>query len=119
MQKVSKSKTLSIRVTPENKELLLQNKAIFDTAIKTSLELSVGCIIAKKECFIIKGLDYNIMIFTDDEIVVLKTKTETKAVQFRDITVGDYGRLQTFAKQNPKYSANLIYKFKTLIENGN
>ena len=35
------------------------------------------------------------------------------------LTVGDYGKLQKFAKQNPTYSHNLIYKFKTLIENGN
>jgi len=109
----------NIYVNEQQKKLLEQNPEALKLGLKTALELSVGCILAKKECYIIKGLDYNIMIFTDDEIVVLKTKTETKAVQFRDITVGDYGRLQTFAKQNPNYSANLIYKFKTLIENVN
>lgn len=109
----------NIYVTEQQKKLLEQNPEALKLGLKTALELSVGCIIAKKECYIIKGLDYNIMIFTDDEIVILKTKTETKAVQFRDITVGDYGRLQTFAKQNPNYSPNLVYKFKTLIENGN
>ena len=109
----------NIYVNEQQKKLLEQNPEALKLGLKTALELSVGCIIAKKECYIIKGLDYNILIFTDDEIVVLKTKTETKAVQFRDITVGDYGRLQTFAKQNPNYTANLIYKFKTLIENGN
>ena len=109
----------NIYVNEQQKKLLEQNPEALKLGLKTALELSVGCIIAKKECYIIKGLDYNIMIFTDDEIVVLKTKTETKAVQFRDITVGDYGRLQTFAKQNPNYSANLVYKFKSLIENGN
>ena len=109
----------NIYVNEQQKKLLEQNPEALKLGLKTALELSVGCIIAKKECYIIKGLDYNIMIFTDDEIIILKTKTETKAVQFRDITVGDYGRLQTFAKQNPNYTANLIYKFKTLIENGN
>jgi len=109
----------NIYVNEQQKKLLEQNPEALKLGLKTALELSVGCIIAKKECYIIKGLDYNIMIFTDDEIVVLKTKTETKAVPFKDITVGDYGRLQTFAKQNPNYSANLVYKFKSLIENGN
>ena len=116
---MQKSKQKNIRVTPEQWELLKQNPKAFDIAVKNALELSVGCMLANKECYTIKGLDYNIFIFTDDEIVVLKTKTETKAVQFRDITVGDYGRLQTFAKQNPNYTANLVYKFKSLIENGN
>jgi len=109
----------NIYVNEQQKKLLEQNPEALKLGLKTALELSVGCIIVKKECYIIKGLDYNIMIFTDDEIVVLKTKTETKAVPFKDITVGDYGRLQTFAKQNPNYSANLVYKFKSLIENGN
>ena len=109
----------NIYITEEQKKLLEQNPEALKLGLKTALELSVGCIIAKKECYIIKGQDYDIMIFTDDEIVVLKTRTETKAVPFRDITLGDYGKLQKFAKQNPTYSHNLIYKFKTLIENGN
>ena len=109
----------NIYVTEQQKKLLEQNPEALKLGLKTALELSVGCIIAKKECYIIKGLDYNIMIFTDDEIVVLKTKELTKAVPFKDITVGDFGKLQTFAKQNPTYSQNLVYKFKSLLENGN
>ena len=109
----------NIYVNEQQKKLLEQNPEALKLGLKTALELSVGCILAKKECYIIKGLDYNIMIFTDDEIVALKTKTETKAIPFRDITVGDYGKLQTFAKENPNYTANIVYKFKSLIENGN
>ena len=116
---MSKSKQKNIRVTPEQWELLEQNPEALKLGLKTALELSVGCVLASKECYTIKGLDYDIMIFTDDEIVVLKTKELTKAVPFKDITVGDFGKLQTFAKQNPTYSQNLVYKFKSLLENGN
>ena len=109
----------NIYITEEQKKLLEQNPNALKLGLKTALELSIGCMLTEIECYIIKGKNYNIYIMKNENIVVLKSGEEIKAHECKPMTVDDYGKLQTFAKQNPTYSPNLVYKFKSLLENGN
>jgi hypothetical protein len=86
-------------------------------AVQIAVDLSVGCIIAKKELLIVKGLDYQLHINTNDKyFVLINNNKAVKCRSFETLSITDLNKFKTFVQENPSFSDNLIYKFNAFLD---
>lgn len=112
-----KTKSKLVRLTENQLKLIQQNPEIIPKAVQIALDLSIGCILDKKELLIIKGLDYQFHINTDDcYFVLINQNKAVKCRSFETLSITDLNKFKTFVQENPSFSDNLIYKFNSFLD---